>query len=50
MIGLVSIRYGQRSSAVPAWTAEALLALFAFLLVGYLVVYSFAALELDPDE
>ena len=40
----------EQLSAVPARTAEALLALVAFLLVGYLVVYSFTALELELDE
>ena len=39
----------EQLSAVPARTAEALLALVAFLLVGYLVVYSFTALELELD-
>jgi uncharacterized membrane protein len=39
----------QQLSAVPARTAEALLGLVAFLLVGYLVVYSFTALELELD-
>jgi uncharacterized membrane protein len=39
----------EQLSAVPARTAEALLGLVAFLLVGYLVVYSFAALELELD-
>ena len=37
-------------TAVPARTAEALLALVAFLLVGYLVVYSFTALDLELDD
>jgi uncharacterized membrane protein len=39
----------EQLSAVPARTAEALLGLVAFLLVGYLVVYSFTALELELD-
>jgi uncharacterized membrane protein len=37
-------------TAVPARTAEALLALVAFLLVGYLVVYSFTALDLELED
>jgi uncharacterized membrane protein len=37
-------------AAVPARTVAALLALVAFLAVGYLVIYSFAALDLDGDE
>jgi uncharacterized membrane protein len=42
----------EQLSAVPARTAEALLGLVAFLLVGYLVVYSFTGLglELDGEE
>jgi uncharacterized membrane protein len=40
----------EQLSAVPARTAEALLGLVAFLLVGYLVVYSFTALELELDR
>jgi uncharacterized membrane protein len=40
----------QQLSAVPARTAGALLALAAFLLVGYLVVYTFTALELELDR
>ena len=38
--------------AVPGRTAEGLLALAAFLLVGYLAVYSFTGLnlELERDE
>ena len=40
----------EQLSAVPLRMAEALVALVAFLLVGYLVVYSFAALELDLDS
>jgi uncharacterized membrane protein len=39
----------EQLSAVPVRTAEALLGLVAFLLVGYLVVYSFTALELELD-
>jgi uncharacterized membrane protein len=39
----------EQLSAVPARTAEALLGLVVFLLVGYLVVYSFTALELELD-
>jgi uncharacterized membrane protein len=37
-------------TAVPARMAEALLALTAFLLVGYLAVYSFTDLELELDR
>src|SRR5215211_5632569 len=40
----------EQLSAVPTRTAEALLALVAFLLVGYLAVYSFVALDLDLDS
>jgi uncharacterized membrane protein len=40
----------EQLSAVPVRTAEALLGLVAFLLVGYLVVYSFTALELELEE
>jgi uncharacterized membrane protein len=42
----------EQLSAVPGRTAEALLALVAFLLVGYLAVYSFNGLnlELERDE
>jgi uncharacterized membrane protein len=36
-------------ATVPTRTAAALLALVAFLSVGYLVVYSFTALELELD-
>jgi uncharacterized membrane protein len=39
----------EQLSAVPTRTAEALLALVAFLLVAYLVVYSFTGLELELD-
>jgi uncharacterized membrane protein len=39
----------EQLSAVPTRTAGALLALVTFLLVGYLVVYSFTGLELDLD-
>jgi uncharacterized membrane protein len=37
-------------SAVPARMTEALLVLVAFLLVGYLAVYSFTGLDLDLDR
>jgi uncharacterized membrane protein len=42
----------EQLSAVPTRMAEALLALSAFLLVGYLAVYSFTdlELELEPDD
>ncbi len=42
----------EQLSEVPARMAEALVGLTGFLLVGYLVVYSFAdlRLELDPDD
>src|SRR5215218_4936376 len=40
----------EQLSAVPVRVAEALVALVAFLLVAYLVVYSFAALELDDGD
>jgi uncharacterized membrane protein len=40
----------EQLSAVPARTAEALLGLVAFLLVGYLVVYSFTGLGLELNE
>src|SRR5215208_4385578 len=40
----------EQLSAVPARMAEALVALVAFLLVAYLVVYSFAALGLDDGD
>src|SRR5215218_4917345 len=40
----------EQLSAVPLRMAEALVALVAFLLVAYLVVYSFAALELDDGD
>jgi uncharacterized membrane protein len=40
----------EQLSAVPARTAGALLGLVAFLLVGYLVVFGFTALELELDE
>src|SRR5829696_936366 len=40
----------EQLSAVPVRMAEGLVALVAFLLAGYLVVYSFAALELDLDS
>ena len=42
----------EQLSSVPLRMAEALVALTAFLLVGYLVVYGFTglALELEPDE
>ena len=40
----------EQLSAVPVRMAEALVALVAFLLVAYLVVYSFAALELDDGD
>jgi uncharacterized membrane protein len=40
----------EQLSTVPARAAAALLALVAFLLVGYLVIYSFAVLKLDRDE
>jgi uncharacterized membrane protein len=39
----------EQLSEVPVRMAEALLALSAFLLVGYLVVYSFTRLELELD-
>ena len=39
----------EQLSEVPVRMAEALLALAAFLLVGYLVVYSFTRLELELD-
>jgi uncharacterized membrane protein len=39
----------EQLAAVPARTAEALFGLVAFLLVGYLVVYSFTGLELELD-
>ena len=47
-IRVVEVLNEQRSE-VPVRMAEALLALSAFLLVGYLVVYSFTALELELD-
>jgi uncharacterized membrane protein len=37
-------------SDVPTRMTEALVALIAFLLVGYLTVYSFAGLELDLEQ
>jgi uncharacterized membrane protein len=40
----------EQLSTVPSRTAGALLALASFLLVGYLLVYSFTGLELDLDE
>jgi uncharacterized membrane protein len=40
----------EQLSAVPVRTVQALLALVTFLLVGYLVVYSFTALEFELDE
>lgn len=42
----------EQLSSVPLRMAEALVALTAFLLVGYLVVYGFTglALELEPEE
>ena len=40
----------EQLSAVPARTAGALLGLVAFLLVGYLVVYSFTRLDLELDR
>ena len=40
----------QQLSEVPARMAEALLALVAFLLVGYLVVYSFTRLDFELDR
>jgi uncharacterized membrane protein len=40
----------EQLSAVPARTAEALLALVVFLFVGYLVLYSFTTLALDEDD
>jgi hypothetical protein len=36
--------------AVPERTAEGLLALAAFLLVGYLTVYSFTGLNLELER
>ena len=39
-----------RLVAEPPEMAQALLALTAFLSVGYLVVYSFATLRLEPDD
>ena len=40
---------GEQLGAVPLRTAEGLVALTAFLGVGYLVVYSFADLRLEPE-
>jgi uncharacterized membrane protein len=40
----------EQLSAVPLRMAEALLALSAFLLVGYLIVYSFTRLDLELDR
>jgi uncharacterized membrane protein len=42
--------YREQLSAVPARMAEALLALVAFLLIGYLAVYSFTGLDLDLER
>jgi hypothetical protein len=40
----------EQLSAVPGRTAEGLLALVAFLLVGYLAVYSFTGLDLELER
>ena len=40
----------EQLSAVPLRMAEALVALTAFLLVGYLAVYSFTDLKLEPER
>ena len=40
----------EQHSAVPFRTAEALLALTAFLAVGYLVIYGFVGVQLEHDR
>ena len=40
----------EQVGAVPVRMAEALVALTAFLLVGYIAVYSFTDLKLEPER